>query len=86
MSHENPWLHIPATNLTGKAQAGKRVKVSYQVSQVYNGGIVKDGEWFTGYVVPPPVVPAGFKLVWDGCGLELNASPPLCYALLIPDA
>ncbi len=85
MSRENPFLHLPAPDLTSQAKAGRKVKVSFPVSCNYNGGIVRNGEWFVGYVVPEPIVPIGFKLVYDGGGLERNSSPPTCYAYLVPE-
>jgi hypothetical protein len=52
------------------------IEVEYPVSYRYNGGISIDGEWYTGYEVPPPAVPEGFELVSLGVGLQLNAKPP----------
>jgi hypothetical protein len=58
--------------------------VTFPVSYRYNGGIVIDDEWYAGYEVPPPVVPAGFELVGIGCGLQLNARPPYATQYLRP--
>lgn len=74
----------PAPNLIGKEQPGKSVKVTYPVSIYYNGGTVVDGKWYSGYMVPDPIVPKGFKLVDMGIGLELNAHPPRCTMALQP--
>jgi hypothetical protein len=84
MSRENPYLQWPATDLTKKAKPGQRVKVTYAVSQTYNGGVVHNGEWFVGYVVPPPIIPRGFKLESDYGGLQLNCSPPQASAMMVP--
>ncbi len=58
--------------------------VTYPVSYQYNGRIVLDGKWYAGYEVPDPIVPKGFELVGIGCGLELNAHPPLATRYLKP--
>ena len=84
MSKENPWFKCPATNLTSKAKPGERVTVTYAAGISYNGGTVINGEWFAGYEVPPPIIPAGYKLVHIGVGLNLNAAPPMATALLVP--
>ena len=58
--------------------------VTYPVSYEYNGGIVLDDEWYDGFEVPSPIVPAGFELVGIGIGLQLNAQPPYATAYLKP--
>jgi len=50
--------------------------VEYPVSYDFNGG--------PSYHVPPPIVPEGFELVGIGCGLQLNARPPLATMYLKP--
>ena len=50
--------------------------VTFPVSYRYNGGTIVNGEWYSGYEVPPPKVPKGFELVSIGIGLQLNARPP----------
>lgn len=81
----DPWYRCPAPDLTSRAKAGARVQVRFPVSCSYNGGTVVDGKWYAGYMVPEPIVPSGFKLVGLGVGLELNAHPPHCTMLLVPD-
>ena len=82
MSKENPWCKVPAPDLTKKAKPGKSVQVTFPVSCSYNGGTVIKGEWFAGYKVEKPIVPAGYELVSIGVGLELNAHPPSCTMIL----
>ena len=84
MSKENPWYEVPATDLTKNAKPGKKIRVTYAVGYSYNGGTVVNGEWFAGFKVPPPIVPAGYKLIGLAVGLELNAHPPQATALLAP--
>lgn len=84
MSLENRWVKVPGKDLTRFANPGKKVKVTYPTSQGYNGGIVVQGEWFEGYQVDEPIVPAGYELRGIGMGLQLNARPPLCTMLLVP--
>lgn len=83
MSRENPWIRLPGTNLTKKAQPGKKVKVTYAVGVSYNGGTVVNDEWFAGYEVGEPIIPEGYELKDLGCGLELNCAPPRATALLV---
>lgn len=84
MSKENPWFVWPPTDLTFKAKPGERVTITYATGISYNGGTVIDGEWFAGYEVPPPIIPAGYELVHIGVGLDLNSHPPRATALLVP--
>ena len=58
--------------------------VTYPVSYTYNGGIIVDGKVYSGFTVPAPKVPKGFKLKGIGCGLQLNAKPPYATAYLEP--
>lgn len=58
--------------------------VEYPVSYTYNGGIVVDGEWYSGFEVPGPVIPEGYELISIGIGLNLNARPPFATSLLRP--
>lgn len=55
----------------------KEGRVHYPVSYSYNGGMVKDGKWYQGWIVNDPIVPAGYELVSIAVGLQLNADPPL---------
>ena len=57
--------------------------VEYGVSYNYNGGIVKDGKWYTGYDVPPPLLPEGTEIYDMGFGLQFNACPPLATGRLV---
>lgn len=84
MSTENPWYLCPTPDLTQKAKQGKTVEVHIPVSYSYNGGTVIQEEWFVGYLVPEPIIPAGFKLVDPGFGLQLNAHPPYATMWLMP--
>ena len=56
--------------------------VTFPRSITYNGGTIIDGEWYSGYEVPMPKVPAGFELVTLGIGSQLNARPPYSTMLL----
>jgi hypothetical protein len=83
-------LHYPATDLRGveKKRNGQlldSVEVYYAVSCRYNGGYTRDGddEWYTGFEVPPPILPEGYKLKSLGVGLQLNARPPYATALMV---
>lgn len=82
---------MPATDLRpmGDKIKGRRtsVEVQYDVSYVYNGGtdMTPDGEWYDGFEVSPPILPAGFKLRGLGVGLQHNARPPYATALLVRD-
>ncbi len=58
-------------------------EVQFPSSYRYNGGTIIDGEWYDGYEVGDPIVPAGFKLVGLGVGLQLNAHPPLATQRLV---
>lgn len=78
------WIRTPAPDLTSKAKPGAEVTVTYPVSISYNGGTVVDGKWYGGYLVPDPIVPAGYELVDMGVGLQLNARPPTCTMKLRP--
>lgn len=81
---ENPWIDLPGKDLTKFAKPGKKVKVTFPVSQGYNGGTVVKGEWFAGYRVDAPIVPDGYELKDIGFGLELNCAPPQATQLLVP--
>lgn len=78
-------LKVAAPDLTSKAKPGERVMVTYPVSITYNGGAVINGQWYSGYEVPPPIVPRGYKLVGLGVGLQMNAHPPYATAMLEED-
>jgi len=56
--------------------------VTYPVSEMFNGGVIIDDEWYNGVEVPPPIVPEGYVLKSIGVGLERNHVPPLATALL----
>lgn len=80
-------FHCPAPDLRGKERnkQGKlldSVEVTYPVSYRYNGGTTIEDEWYTGYEVPPPILPDGYELVNLGVGLQLNARPPYATMLL----
>lgn len=66
----------------GLEKWGKDRLVQYPVSISYNGGIVIEDEWYSGYEVPPPIVPDGWELVSIHCGLQLNARPPLATQII----
>ena len=55
----------------------KEGQVTFPVSYKYNGGVVVEGQWFEGFEVGLPVIPAGYELVSLAMGLQLNAKPPL---------
>ena len=57
-------------------------EVQFPVSYRYNGGTIIGGKWYSGYEVPPPIVPSGYKLVSLGVGLQLNSRPPFATMLL----
>lgn len=78
----DPWFRYPAPDLRGRERLGEDVKVRYPVSISYNGGTVIHEKWYAGYKVPDPIVPAGYKLVDMGVGLELNAHPPMATMIL----
>ena len=67
---------------------GWLVKVPHSIR--YNGGIILDkdgnpdpnGEWYDGYEVPSPVIPAGYELKSIHTLSELNARPPYHSMLL----
>ncbi len=82
MSKENPWIQIAGEDLSKKARPGHGKLVTYPVSYSYNGGTVVNDEWFAGYEVGPPVIPAGYELISLGYGLDLNYRPPRATALL----
>lgn len=65
-----------AQDFTKKAKPLESVKVQVSHSIYYNGGTVVKGKWYSGYHVPKPIVPAGYELVSNGCGSQLNAHPP----------
>jgi len=84
--NSNPF-HCPAPDLRGqeRTKQGKlldSVEVTYPVSYRYNGGTIIDDEWYTGYEVPPPILPDGYELVNIGVGLQLNARPPYATMLM----
>jgi hypothetical protein len=79
---EDRFFHVAAPDLTSKAKPGKSVTVRYPVSISYNGGTVVNDKWCAGYIVPPPIVPAGYELVDLCVGLELNAHPPMATKIL----
>jgi len=94
MIHAKPF-NYPQPDLRGKEKDRKgrlrdSVEVTYPVSYRYNGGTCikpdgtwsPEGDWYPGYRVPPPIVPAGYKLVSLGVGLQLNARPPYATVLL----
>ena len=56
--------------------------VTFPVSETYNGGIVIDNEWYSGYDVPAPKIPKGYELIGIGIGNQLNARPPYATRLL----
>ena len=58
-------------------------EVFFPVSYTYNGGIVRNGKFYNGYIVLPPKVPAGYKLENIGVGLMLNVQPPLATMRLV---
>lgn len=69
---ETEFMKMPAPVLP--AREGK---VSYPVSYAYNGGTIIAGKFYAGYEIPPPVIPAGFKVVELYMALQHNAHPPL---------
>jgi hypothetical protein len=76
---------IPASSADrAKAKRGEAHEVVFPVSYEYNGGITIDGKWHNGYQVPRPVVPAGWRLIGIGVGLQLNAQPPFATMRLEP--
>lgn len=80
-------LHCPAPDLRGRERDKKgklldSVEVTYPVSYCYNGGTSIDGKLYTGYEVPPPILPNGYELVNLGAGLQFNARPPYATMLL----
>jgi hypothetical protein len=78
-------FHCPAPDLTKKARPGRKVEVTFPVSfSGYNGGTVVGGKWYSGFKVPEPIVPPGFKLKDIGVGLQLNAHPPYATMILEP--
>jgi hypothetical protein len=80
---EDGFFHCPPTDLRGYAGTDG-CEVMYAASYEYNGGTAIGDKWYKGYKVPPPYLPAGYKLVGIGVGLELNATPPLATARLVP--
>lgn len=56
--------------------------VQYPTSYEYNGGIIIDGEWFSGYDVGLPIIPDGYELKGIGIGYQLNARPPIATGYL----
>lgn len=75
----------PRSVITEKTKGekwGKGKLVTFSVSQVYNGGITIDGEWYNGVSVPPPKIPKGYKLIGIGIGYQLNCVPPYATQLL----
>ena len=66
----------------GRKWAGGHL-VTYPVGYRYNGGVTHKGEWYTGFIVPPPIVPEGYRLMDIGIGLELNAWPPVATMLML---
>jgi hypothetical protein len=73
-----------AEDFTKKAKPGQSVKVQVSHSVSYNGGTVIKGKWYSGYYVPEPIVPAGYELVSDYSGSQLNAHPPYITMRLQP--
>jgi len=57
--------------------------VTYPVSYRYNGGIVVNGKWHEGYLVPRPHVPKGYMLTGIGCGFQMNARPPQATCMIV---
>jgi hypothetical protein len=78
------FFHCSPTDLRGHTPGERGCEVQYAVSYEYNGGTTVAGQWYKGYKVPPPYLPIGYKLVGIGVGLELNATPPLATARLVP--
>lgn len=79
---------LPTPPGKGAKKVGKNsYEVTYPVSYKYNGGYVMHGDdqWYAGFYVPEPVVPAGWKLVGIGVGLQLNARPPYATMLLVKE-
>jgi hypothetical protein len=58
------------------------MEVTFPVSYRYNGGTIINNKWYSGYEVPSPKIPVGYKLVSLGVGLQLNAAPPYATMLL----
>lgn len=73
----------PPTDLRG-FDGNEGEEIQYAVTYVYNGGISVGGEWYDGYEVPPPIIPAGMCIVGIGVGLQLNARPPYATARIKP--
>ena len=80
------WPQLDLTSFVKNAKPGKSIEVTFPVSIGYNGGTVIDGVWYTGYLVPEPIVPKGYRLNGIGCGLKLHVHPPLATQMLIPIA
>lgn len=60
-------------------------EVTFPVSYRYNGGIDIGDEWYEGFEVPKPDVPAGWHLESLGVGLQLNNRPPTATMFLKRD-
>ena len=78
-----PALHFEPAQQR-KFNKGKACEVTFAISNGYNGGILWEGGWYRGFRVPPPDVPAGWKLTTIGCGPQLNARPPYITMVLEP--
>jgi hypothetical protein len=81
MEHKPFKVKRPAFKVTRTRRDGSK-EVIFPVSYTYNGGTVIGDEWYSGYEVPTPQVPEGFKLVSLGVSLQLNARPPYATMLL----
>ena len=78
----------PPTDLRGHhpTKRSERCEVTYSVSQIYNGGIVIDDEWYDGYSVPAPLMNPDCAIISIAVGLQLNAHPPYATCLMVPKA
>jgi hypothetical protein len=63
---------LTKTKIKKSGMTEVRVDTSYE----YNGGIVLDGKHYKGYECPEPLLPEGYELKSQHCGLDLNAMPP----------
>jgi len=82
---QKPTLKVmPKPHLTIAERWCNSFLVNYPVSYRYNGGIIIDNKWYSGFSVPPPHVPDGFQLVNIGVGLQMNACPPYATTYLKP--
>lgn len=90
MTDEEPFIRLHDCPIHRTAAAKRLYKarrfheITYPVSYRYSGGIVVGNAWYRGYIVPKPVVPAGWEIVGLGVGLQLNCRPPYATAGLQP--